>query len=110
MNLKLISWNIRGLNRKDKRLQVRNALKMWKADMICLQEVNMELINREVVRSLWSRRFVGWEYLEAGGTAGGILLMRDTMAVKSLEFNSSVHDLLQILICTGSIYLGIFRV
>ena len=36
MTLKLLSWNVRGLNEIDKRLQVRNLLRSWKADIVCL--------------------------------------------------------------------------
>jgi hypothetical protein len=36
MNLKIISWNVRGLNVRDKRLQVRHMLKLWNADIVCL--------------------------------------------------------------------------
>ena len=36
MNLKIISWNVRGLNVRDKRLQVRHMLKLWNADIVYL--------------------------------------------------------------------------
>lgn len=36
MNLKIISWNARGLNDLNKRLQIKNLIKLWKADVICL--------------------------------------------------------------------------
>ena len=36
MTLKLLSWNVRGLNEIDKRLQVRNLLRSWKVDIVCL--------------------------------------------------------------------------
>ena len=38
MNLKIISWNVRGLNDSRKRLIVKNLLREWKCDVICLQE------------------------------------------------------------------------
>ena len=53
MNLKFVSWNVRGLNEHDKRLQVRNLIRKWKADIVCLQETKLELINRGVIFSLW---------------------------------------------------------
>ena len=52
MNLKFVSWNVRGLNEQDKRLQVRNLIRKWKADIVCLQETKLELINRGVIFSL----------------------------------------------------------
>ena len=53
MNVKIISWNVRGLNEQDKRLRVRNLIRRWGLDVVCFQETKMGLINRAVIRSLW---------------------------------------------------------
>ena len=37
MNLKILSWNVRGLNNFHKRVIVKILLKEWKGDVICLQ-------------------------------------------------------------------------
>ena len=42
-----------GLNEQDMRLQVRNLIRKWKADIVCLQETKMELINRSVICSFF---------------------------------------------------------
>ena len=63
MNLKIISWNVRGLNDRDKRLRVSNMVRRWGPDVICLQETKMELITRAVIRSLWKGQHVDWSYL-----------------------------------------------
>jgi endonuclease/exonuclease/phosphatase family metal-dependent hydrolase len=39
---KILSWNVRGLNEGGKRLKVRNLIRQWKADIICLQETKLE--------------------------------------------------------------------
>ena len=49
MNLKLLSWNVRGLNETDKRLQICNLLRSWKVDIVCLQETKLEWITRAIV-------------------------------------------------------------
>jgi len=49
MNPRLISWNVRGLNKGGKRLKIRNLLRQWKADTICLQETKSELITNSIV-------------------------------------------------------------
>ena len=49
MNLKLLSWNVRGLNEVEKKLQICNLLRSWKADIVCLQETKLEWITRGVV-------------------------------------------------------------
>jgi exonuclease III len=50
---KIISWNVRGMNEYEKRIKIRRRLREWKADIVCLQETKMEVINIEVVRSVW---------------------------------------------------------
>ena len=60
MNLRIISWNVRGLNDNEKRLRVRNIIKTWKANIVCLQKANivclqetkLELITRRVIHSV----------------------------------------------------------
>jgi exonuclease III len=42
MNLKILTWNVRGLNDRAKRLCIKNMIKDWHADIICLQETKME--------------------------------------------------------------------
>jgi hypothetical protein len=46
MNVKILSWNIRGLNDRDKQLQVRSFIKHWGADVICRQETKIELVSK----------------------------------------------------------------
>jgi exonuclease III len=77
MYLRIISWNVRGLNCKLKRSQIKNALKLWKGEVIYLQETKLEIISRFIVRSLWSNRFADWKYLESEGASRGVLIMWD---------------------------------
>ena len=85
MNLKIIFWNVRGLNDRDKRLRVRNMVKRWGLDVICFQETKMELITRALIRNLWRDQHVDWSYLGSCGASGGVLLMWDTRAVNKVE-------------------------
>jgi endonuclease/exonuclease/phosphatase family metal-dependent hydrolase len=85
MNLKIISWNVRGLNVREKRLQVRHMLKLWNADIVCLQETKLDFIDRGIVRSLWGIHHVDWLYLGSVGASGGILLMWDRRVVEKID-------------------------
>ena len=85
MSVKIISWNVRGLNEHDKRLRVRNLIRKWGSDMICLQETKMGLINRAVICSLWGGHHVDWSYLGSCGAFGGVLVMWDTQVVYKME-------------------------
>lgn len=85
MNLKILSWNVCGLNDRDKHNQVRYFLKLWGADVICLQETKLDLITRGIVRSLWGIHHVDWVYLGSNGASGGILLMQDRRVVEKID-------------------------
>ena len=84
MNVKIISWNVRGMNELDKRLRIKNLLKGWKVD-VCLQETKLGLISSRVVRSLWGCHYVNWVFLGSSGASGSILLMWDRRVVEKLE-------------------------
>ena len=85
MNLKIISWNVRGLNDCKKRLRIRNMIKGWGADIICLQETKMELITRREIRSLWGCQHLNWLYLGSIGASGGVLVMWDRRMVEKID-------------------------
>ena len=46
MILKILSWNVRGLNDRRKRSRVKNLLRGWKCDVICLQETKLTGMDR----------------------------------------------------------------
>ena len=85
MNLKILFWNVRGLHERDKRLQIKNLIRMWRADIICIQETKVELITRGFVRSLWRCYYVDWVYLGSLGASGGILVMWDRRVVEKVR-------------------------
>ena len=85
MNLKILFWNVRGLHERDKRLQIKNLIRMWQADIICIQETKMELITRGFVRSLWGCHYVDLVYLGSLGASGGILVMHSRVVEKLKE-------------------------
>jgi exonuclease III len=75
MNLQIVSWNMRGLNDGSKRLRVRNLLRTWKADIVCLQETKLEAVDWGTIQSLWRGQYVDWLCLNSSGVSGGILIM-----------------------------------
>ncbi|WMV46346.1 hypothetical protein MTR67_039731 [Solanum verrucosum] len=52
MKFKLVTWNVRGLNDRDKRRLVKSVMKGWNADIICLQETKLEGNMEEKVGNL----------------------------------------------------------
>jgi exonuclease III len=85
MKPKILSWNVRGLNVSVKRLRVRNLLRQWKANIICLQETKLEIISNNIVRSLWGCPFVDWCYSASYGASGGMLIMWDKRIVEKID-------------------------
>ena len=65
MKLKMVSWNVRGLNDSQKRLVVRNLLQEWKCDVVCLQETKLAGVDSQLVCSIWGCRYVDWVALDA---------------------------------------------
>jgi exonuclease III len=49
---------------------VRNLLRQWEVDIVCLQETKLELITRKDVSSLWGCRYADWSYVAAAGLLG----------------------------------------
>jgi exonuclease III len=85
MKHKIISWNVRGLNERDKRLRISNLLRLWKVDIVCLQETKMESISNSFVQSLWGCPYVDWCRVDSRGASGGILIMWDRRAVSRIN-------------------------
>jgi exonuclease III len=85
MNLKIVTWNVRGLNDREKRLQIKNLIKMWGADVICLQETKLKLISRSLVKSLWGCHYVDWAVLGSVRASSEILVMWDRRVVEKVE-------------------------
>ena len=70
---------------KEKRLKIRNFLRSWRVDIVCLQETKLEWVTRGLVRSIWSCSYIDWLYLGSEGASGGVLLIWDRRVVEKLE-------------------------
>lgn len=76
--MKLISWNVRGMNSSLKRAVTKGLFQSFKGECLFLQETKLENINAYVLRSIcpWSNcRFVMCPLV---GASGGILLVWNT--------------------------------
>jgi len=85
MKPKILSWNVRGLNNRRKRLRICNLLRDWKVDLICFQETKVKDPSRQFVRSLWGCNYVDWCCLDASGASGGILILWDKRVVEKVD-------------------------
>nr|XP_025616595.1 uncharacterized protein LOC112708885 [Arachis hypogaea] len=78
------SWNVRGLVGVGKLSMVKNFRKKVKVHVLGLIEIKKEVVTKFDVVQMWDNDGVGWEYVEAEGAFGGLLLMWDITV-----FNSS---------------------
>ncbi|XP_041012226.1 exodeoxyribonuclease-like [Juglans microcarpa x Juglans regia] len=85
MKPKILSWNVRGLNDRNKRLCIKSLLRSWKIDVVCIQETKLRTVDRRLIRNLWGCLYVGWSYLPSEGAAEGVLLMWDKRVVEVTE-------------------------
>ena len=85
MNLKIVSWNVRGLHDGDKRLRIRNLIRLWKADVVCLQETKLGEVNRRIIKSLWGCPHLDWLSMGSNGASGGILLLWDKRVLEKMD-------------------------
>ena len=83
--IKVLSWNVRGLNEKDKRLAVRQTVLLEKPDVICFQETKMSVMNNSVIQQACGRRLKDSEYKGADGTKGGILFAWNETKFKKID-------------------------
>ena len=74
---RMISWNVRGINDRDKRTLLKSFLRDWKCDLVCLLETKMEDVSLLDVRALWGIQSVDFAALNAVGLSGGVLVMWD---------------------------------
>ena len=87
MTLRLLSWNIRGLNNPRKREVCKNLLNLkdWKSDIVYFQETKVSSIDMVFVRSLWGSPFIDWAVLDAVQSSGGVLLIWDKRVFEQLD-------------------------
>ena len=86
INLKLLSWNVRGANDNSKRKVIKFVVRKQKVDLLCIQETKIQVLSDRVVKSLGSGRFLDWKALDAIGSAGGILICWDKRSLEILEW------------------------
>ena len=60
MKIKILSWNVRGANNRDKRKVSKALIRSQRANLVCLQETKIQDMSRGIVHSLGVGRFIGW--------------------------------------------------
>ena len=58
MKIKILSWNVRGVNDPDKRRVIKSFLRSNSVDLVCLQETKVQQMNNVMARSIGVGRFL----------------------------------------------------
>ena len=77
MKVKILSWNVWGVNDPGRRKIIRNFIRYQRMDLVCLQETKIQEMTVVVARSLGVGRRYYWKALNAEGSARGVLLFWD---------------------------------
>lgn len=77
MKLKIICWNVRGMNDKEKRRIIDLLIRKWNTDIMCLTKTKMNKIDLPCIKQVGGSRWIDWVELEARGSSGGILVYWD---------------------------------
>lgn len=73
--MKIISWNTRALKDPSKHIACKKFIKNHHPGVVMIQESKMESSGASFVRSIWSSKDIGWEFVESVSTSGGILTL-----------------------------------
>jgi hypothetical protein len=72
---KFMSWNVRGMNSRARPEDIKQVTNIFKSDIICIQEIKMEVINSTIIKSTLGYDYEGqFIYLSASSATGGILI------------------------------------
>ena len=92
MTLKIMSWNVKGVNNRDKRKVLKAFIRSKKVDIVYLQETKIHNMSVGMVRRLGVGRFLDWRTVDAEGSAGGILIFWDKRVVELVDMEKRIFS------------------
>ena len=85
MKLRILSWNVRGANDREKRKLIKEVIKSQKANLVCLQETKIQEMSNGLVKSLGVGRCLEWGVLNSREATGGVLVFWDNRVLQLEE-------------------------
>jgi len=83
--MKILSYNLRGLGRWEKRREVQRLVTSKSPLVFCIQDTKLQQFDDNACRSLWGSESAGYSYRPSNGVVGGIITLW-----KSIEVDVSV--------------------
>lgn len=90
-HIKILSWNVRGLNDRAKRVLVRHEVQKHSPHVLCIQETKWDMENAQYIRETIGSRIDNFGLIKANGTAGGVLLAWDHRMFTKIEIQYTAH-------------------
>ncbi|CAL5344867.1 unnamed protein product [Camellia sinensis] len=75
--MKILSWNCRGLGRREKKGKIRSMIIDRKIDIVLLQETKLSSCTELDVKALWPKARMDYSYVDSDGNSGGLLCIWD---------------------------------
>lgn len=80
--MKILLWNVRGLGREGRRLNVRDTVGRNKVQVALIQESKLKVMSDNIGRELWGSRSVKWM---AVALSRGIILLWDARKIQLID-------------------------
>ena len=93
MRIKILCWNVRGLNDIEKRKLIKGVVRNRKPNLVCLMETKVKEMSVQMVNCVGVGRFLNWASVDARGAAGGLLLFWDNRVLEKLEVESGGYSI-----------------
>lgn len=82
---KFYSWNVRGLNDKEKRIWVKHAILKEAPTLVCLQETKWQEEQPQIIREALGPTLRNYVIIPACNTAGGVIVAWDNSILTEVE-------------------------
>ena len=93
MKLRILSWNVRGANDRNKRMVLKSFIKTQKLDLVWIQETKIQDMSLGVVRSLGIGKFIEWGAVNARGASEGIVVFWDSRVLELVGMEVGVYSI-----------------
>ena len=93
MKIKILSWNVRGANDRDKKKVIKALIRSQKADLVCLQETKIKSMNIGIVCSLGVASFLDRGVMDVEGAAGGIIVLWDKRVLEIIDMELGLFSI-----------------
>ncbi|KAJ1257303.1 hypothetical protein BS78_K109800 [Paspalum vaginatum] len=81
-NWNVLSWNIRGINHRNKWDALRQKIEESACAIVCIQGNKRESFDMRYIRQFAPNRFDAFDFIPSVGSSGGILMIWNTTIFK----------------------------